>query len=159
MVKKSWSTELQSLWTYAEYCSGADTRYISPTPDCLRDLSHYIKRVCYTNSKRTVLSKHWCLLKPMQMDEEVGYMNTTESTSAKPAPAASTESWYVCNQNQVRNLLVRNTTRRTTIINRFHRGRLKAYCWCSICWSCSIEEYDAFILSPSHHLHRVIRRV
>jgi hypothetical protein len=45
-------------------------------------------------------------------------MNTTESTSAKPAPAASTESWYVCNQNQVRNLLVRNITRRTTIMKQ-----------------------------------------
>ncbi len=45
-------------------------------------------------------------------------MNTTESTSAKPAPAASTESLYVCNQNQVRNLLARNTTRRTTIMKQ-----------------------------------------
>jgi hypothetical protein len=73
MEKKSWSIELQSLWTYAECCSSADTRYISPTPAWLRDLFHHTTRVCFTNSKRTVLSKHWCLLKPMQMDEEVGY--------------------------------------------------------------------------------------
>jgi hypothetical protein len=44
-----------------------------PTPAWLRDLIHHTTRVCFTNSKRTVLSKHWCLLKPMQMDEEVGY--------------------------------------------------------------------------------------
>jgi hypothetical protein len=73
MEKKSWSIELQSLWTYAKCCSSADTRCISPTPAWLRDLFHYTKRVCFTNSKRIVLSKHWCLLKPMQMDEEVGY--------------------------------------------------------------------------------------
>jgi hypothetical protein len=73
MEKKSWSIELQSLWTYAECCSSADTRYISPTPAWLRDLFHHTKRVCFTNSKRTVLSKHWCLPKPMQTDEEVGY--------------------------------------------------------------------------------------